>query len=156
MATKKEIFAAAIALCTQHEASDKLIEGLTDLLEPKSGGATVVVEDVYNEEEGLLQCSVSGVWLPATLDFFYEDKSGKSPFNGLRRLSRQAESVRKTFIKVNKTSEQAIMNDVLDEVITQAEGKEKIAAIKALTPDYSSVTDVLPSDEDEDTAEDSE
>ena len=149
MATKKEIFAAAIVLCETHKASDELVKGLTDLLEPKAGGAKVNVEDVYNEAEGTLLCSVSNVWLPATLDFFYEDKSGKSQFNGLRRLSRQAESIRKTHTKTVAASEKAIMSDVLDGVISPEDGKAKVEAIKAVTPDYSVVTAELPAaDED--------
>ena len=139
MATKKEIFALAMVLCEQEGASEALIKGLTDLLAPKTGGAKVNVEDVFNADENLLQCSVSGVWLPATAEYFYEDKSGKSPFNGLRRLSRQAESIRKTFDKQLKASKNAIMADVLDGVISPEEGKERVEELKAAKPDYSSV-----------------
>ena len=139
MASKKELFASAIALCEAHGASEELTAGLTDLLAPKAGGATVNVEEVYNEDEGTLLCSVSGVWLPATEEFFYEDKSGASKFNGLKRLSRQAESIRKTFIKTQRASEAAIMNDVLDGEITPEDGKEMVATLKANKPDFSSV-----------------
>lgn len=145
MATKKEIFAAAMALCTEHKAPKALVAGLTDLLEPKAGGAKVNVEEVFDGEK--LQCAVSGVWLPATLDFFYEDKSGKSPFNGLRRLSRQAESIRKTHAKTIAASQKAIMSDVLDGSITPDEGKAKIEKILAVQPDYSSVSSKLPEPE---------
>lgn len=139
--SKKDIFAAVMALCTEHKASGKLVDGLTNLLEPKAGGAKVDVESVF--KDGKLQCAVSGVWLPATLEFFYEDKSGKSPFNGLRRLSRQAESIRKTHAKTITASERAIMSDVLDGNITPEAGKAKAEKIKSIQPDYSSVTDVI-------------
>jgi len=135
---KKDTFAAVIALCTEHKASKVLVAGLTDLLEPKSGGAKVNVEDVM--KDGNLLCSVSEKWLPATVEFFYEDKSGKSPFNGLRRLSRQAESIRKTHAKQVSTSEKAIMSDVLDGEMTPEDGKAKVAALKEVHPDYSGVT----------------
>lgn len=139
--SKKDIFAAAMALCTEHKASSKLVEGLTNLLEPKAGGAKVDVASVF--KDGNLQCAVSGVWLPATLEFFYEDKSGKSPFNGLRRLSRQAESIRKTHAKTVAASEKAIMSDVLDGNITPEAGKAKVEKIKAIQPDYSKVSATL-------------
>ena len=139
MASKKELFASAMELCEAHGASNELVSGLTDLLAPKAGGATVNVEEVYNESEDLLLCSVSGAWLPATEEYFYEDKSGKSQFNGLKRLSRQAESIRKTFIKTQRVSETAIMNDVLDGAITPEDGKEMVADLKANKPDFSSV-----------------
>ena len=126
-------------LCEANKASTELVAGLTALLAPKTGGATVDVESVYNAEDEELLCSVSGVWLPATTEYFYEDKSGKSPFNGLRRLSRQAESIRKTHIKTVKASEAAIMNDVLDGHLDNEDAKEQIAELKASKPDFSSV-----------------
>jgi len=137
MATKKETHATAMALCEEHGASENLINGLTDLLAPKSGGATVNVDEVFDGEN--LQCAVSGEWLPATEEYFYEDKGGKSPFNGLRRLSRQAESIRKTHAKKIKASENAIMNDVLDGEMTPEDGKVQVAALKTEVPDYSAV-----------------
>jgi len=139
MATKKEIFTAAMELCEANGASEELVNGLTDLLAPKTAGAKVKVEDVFNEETNELLCSVSNVWLPATAEYFYEDKSGKG-INGLRRLSRQAESIRKAHAKTIRASEAAIMDDVLNEVITNEDAKEKIAALKESKPDFSSVT----------------
>lgn len=139
MATKKEIFESAMALCEQEGASAELVKGLTDLLAPKTGGAKINVEDVFDGEK--LQCSVSDVWLPATAEYFYEDKSGKSPFNGLRRLSRQAEAIRKAHDKKIKASKAAIMSDVLDGNISPEEGKEAVEALLADKPDYSTVTE---------------
>ena len=127
---------------------DEINAKLGELLGPKSPGASVNIEDVVKRDaSGViteLQCAVSGVFLPATLEYFYEDKSGKSQFtdaNGiaLRRLSRQAEGIRKTFIKTQTTSERAILEDALKGVITQEEGQAKLAAIQGAKPDYSSV-----------------
>jgi len=142
MATKKEIFASAMAICAEHKAPKQLVEALTVLLEPKAGGATVNLDEVTkkngNGEITEIMCSVSGKFLPATVEYFYEDKSGKG-INGLRRLSRQAESIRKDAAKVATTSERAIMSDVLDGKLTPEQGKAKIEKIKATKPDYSSV-----------------
>lgn len=128
----------------QEEINAKLAE----LLGPKTPGASVNIEDVVKRDaSGViteLQCAVSGVFLPATLEYFYEDKSGKSQFtdaNGiaLRRLSRQAEGIRKAFIKTQTTSEKAILEDVLAGAITQEEGQAKLAELRAAKPDYSKV-----------------
>lgn len=159
MATKKELFDTVSketeALCVQHKTSTKFNEALQVIialnLEPKAGGATVNIDEVTKKNEAgeitEIQCSVSGVFLPATAEFFYEDKAGKG-INGLKRLSRQAESVRKTYIKTVSTSEKAIMSDVLDQVLTPEAGKAKIEALKAVQPDYSSVTAELPKAEE--------
>ena len=131
---------------------DEINAKLADMLGPKTPGASVNIEDVVKRDASgfitELQCAVSGVFLPATLEYFYEDKSGKSQFtdaNGiaLRRLSRQAEGIRKAFIKTQTVSERAILEDALKGVITQEEGQAKLAAIKGAKPDYSSVG-ILP------------
>ena len=58
---------------------------LTDMLGPKTPGASVNIEDVVKRDASgfitELQCAVAGVFLPATLEYFYEDKSGKSQFH---------------------------------------------------------------------------
>jgi len=114
MATKKEIFTmvttAVAALCTTHKTPTKFNDELQAILaanlEPKAGGATVNLDEVTRKDKDgnivEIQCSVSGAWLPATKEFFYEDKAGKG-INGLKRLSRQAESIRKHFIKVQSS-----------------------------------------------------
>jgi len=157
MATKKEIFStvsgAVAKLCETNKINSKFQEALqaiiADNLAPKAGGATVNIEDVTKSKDGKIteiQCSVSGVFLPATADFFYEDKAGKG-INGLKRLSRQAESIRKSHIKVLAATEKAIMADVLDGAMTPEAGKAKLEKAKAVKPDYSGVTATLSKEE---------
>jgi len=151
MATKKEIFEATTSevqeLCkvsrTPVEFNEKLMGILAKHLEPKAGGASVNIEDVTktNDKGEIteIQCSVSGVFLPATAEYFYEDKAGKG-INGLKRLSRQAESIRKQHLKTIATTEKAIMVDVLDGKMTPEQGKAKLEKAKAVKPDYSNVS----------------
>lgn len=157
MATKQEIFDTVsnevTELCVKYQVSKKVTEGLAAIMEtnlkPKAGGASVNIEEVTVSVDGKIteiQCSVSGVFLPATKAFFYEDKAGKG-INGLKRLSRQAESVRKTYIKTLAATEKAIMADVLDKQLTPELGKAKLDKAKAIKPDYSKVTAELPKDE---------
>ena len=157
MATKAEIYAtvleAVTALCDKHNVKTKVKEGLEGILEihlkPKASGASVNIDEVTRkDDEGNIveiMCSVSGVFLPATKEFFYEDKQGKG-INGLKRLSRQAESIRKQHIKTLNATEKAIMADVFDGVLTPEEGKAKLEEVKATKPDYSTVTAELPAE----------
>lgn len=150
MATKKEIFASAMKICEDNKAPKALVEALTVLLEPKAGGATINLDEVTKKDANgkitHLQCSVSGKFLPADAVHFYEDKSGKG-INGLRRLSRQAEAIRKDFAKVQTSSERAIMSDVLEGTISADAGKSKIAALKAKKADFSKVAEIKPTTE---------
>lgn len=150
MASKSEILATVVATCEQFNASKKLVEALTEILKPKTAGAVVNLDEVTKKDASgnitEIQCSVSGVFLPATVDFFYEDKQGKGIL-GLKRLSRQAEGIRKTHLRMVQVSEKAIVSDILDGVITNEEGKAKIEALRASKPDFSSVSPVLPAEE---------
>jgi len=150
MATKKEIFetvtTAVSALCKQHNTpvkfNDALNAILSDNLAPKVGGASVNLEEVTKSVDGKvteIMCSVSGKFLPATKEFFYEDKAGKG-INGLKRVSRQAESIRKVHVKALAATEKAIMTDVLDGKMTPEAGKARLAKAKEAKPDYSSVS----------------
>jgi len=156
MATKKEVFEttskAVEALCTQFKTpapfNEKLQAILADNLAPKTAGMTVNLDEVTRKDANgkitEIQCSVSGKWLPATKEYFYEEKAegkGIVALDGshLKRLSRQAESVRKQFIKAQQASEKAVMADVLSGDLTPDKAKEALEAIKAKKPDYSSV-----------------
>lgn len=148
MASKKEIFASAIEICTKHKVAAAFIADLTVLLEPKAGGSSVDLSTVTKvNKDGqvtMIECSVAGVYLPATSEFFYDDKSGKgikgTDGSMLKRVSKQGEAVRKQNSKILAATEKAIMTDVLDGNLKPEEGKAKLEAAKAIKPDYSSVT----------------
>lgn len=143
MATKKEVFESAIALCEANKASDALVAGLTDLLAPKSGGASINLDEVTRkDEEGNVTeilCSVSNVWLPATVEYFYAEKAEGKGINGLKRVSKQGESIRKAATKVLNATEKAIMTDILSGEMTPKEGQKALTAAKAVQPDFSKV-----------------
>ena len=155
MASKKEIFASAMEICAKHKVSKEFTAELTTLLEPKSGGSSVDLSTVTKvDDKGQvteIQCSLSGVWLPATSEFFYEDKSGKGikGLDGsmLKRVSKQGEAIRKQHTKALAATEKAIMTDVLDGNLKPEEGKAKLEKAKAIKPDYSKVTRNLPKED---------
>lgn len=152
MATKQEILDTVIATCEQFNASNKLKDALTEILKPKSAGMAVNLDEVTKKNDKgeitHIQCSVSGVFLPATADFFYEDKAGKG-INGLKRLSRQAEGIRKTHLRTVAASEKAIVQDILDGNVDNVKGKAMIEKLRASKPDFSTVSDKLPEPEAE-------
>ena len=142
MASKTEVLAAVLAACEQFNAKAPLVEALTEILKPKTAGASVNLDDVTRKDaEGNVAeilCSVSNVFLPATAEFFYESKDGKG-INGLKRVSKQGEAIRKSHVRGIAVSEKAIVSDILDGVISNEEGKAKIEALRSSQPDYSTV-----------------
>lgn len=141
MASKKEIFTQVVAVLEKHKASKELIAEISAIVEPKKGGMSVNVEDVYvpkaKDGKAYLLCSVSGLWLEATADNFYEDASEGNKFGGLKRLSRAAEAARKKAISVKKATEAAVMQDMLAGNISADEAKAKLA--KVAGPDFSQI-----------------
>lgn len=158
MASKKEIYEAVTAevtkVCKQFNVAPKACEALQGIfdahLAPKAKGMSINLDEVTKKDANgkvtHILCSVSGKWLPATKEYFYEDKSGKgiegADGSRLKRLSRQAESIRKQYLKQLQTTEKAIMADVLDGKLTPEQGKAKLEAAKAKKPDYSSVGEI--------------
>ena len=149
MATKLEIFKQVQALCEEQGASEQLVKGLTELLEPKKGGMTVDIESIVKRDnEGNIteiKCRYSDVWLPANLLNFPKDSASKAinaDGEALYTVSKQALSIKKAAAKTLAASRAAITNDVLDEVISPAEAKEMIANLSA-EPDYSGIEAIV-------------
>ena len=161
MATKKELFenvtSAVTKLCEEANVSKKVQAGLTAIFEehlaPKSGGQSVNLDEVTRKDaDGNITeilCSVSDVWLPATEEFFYLDKSGKGITDaGLKRVSKQGEATRKRFLKEQNASEKAIVADFMSGAITPDESKKLLEELKTKKPDYSGVTATPVKEED--------
>jgi hypothetical protein len=146
--TKKELFAQAMDICTNNDASTELTAALTKLLEPKTGGLKVDISEVTRvDEDGAvteIQCSLSGVWLPADTIHFFGDKNSKvinAEGEGLYRVSKQADKLKKEASKVYAASKEAITNDVMDGNLTPEDGKAQLAELSK-DADYSSVAEV--------------
>lgn len=147
MASKSDIFISALAILAKYNVPETkpLYVELKELLEPKKGGNAVDINEIakLNETGQVLEikCSLSGVWLPATTENFYNEKDSKLvnvDGIGLSRHSREGYKVKSDFAKTIKASKDAITADVMNEVITPAEGKERMAALPT-EPDYSMV-----------------
>ena len=147
--SKIETFNKVVEILDAHNANKNLRAALISLLEPKKGGSSINVEDVYvakaQDGKAYLQCSVSGKWMEATAENFYEDASETNKFGGLKRLSRAAESARKQAIATKKATEKAVMTDLLAGVITKEQAQTTLDAV--VGADFSTVpgSEVKPS-----------
>lgn len=144
--TKAEMFKQAMEACEKFKASKELKDKLAELLEPKKGGKTVDIEEiVHRDEDGNvteIQCRASGVWLPATVEYFLADKNSKivnAEGAHLYPVSRQAQKLKTEAKKAYKASKDAITDDVLNGVIAPEDAKAALAELSD-EPDYSSVT----------------
>lgn len=156
MAKKKselyaEVSNSVTKLLSANEVSEAIIaevqKAIDASLKPGVFGArSVNIEDVVKRDSDgeitEILCNVSGVWLPASVEYFYEDLSGKSKIVvdgvALKRLSRQAEGVRKKFIAQQAKASQAITTKVLNGEISAEEGKRQLAELPE-KPDFSEV-----------------
>ena len=147
MASKTDIFNSAKEILAANGVSEdaKVYKELMELLEPKKGGITADLSDyVTFDDMGKaikIVCKFSGVELEANATNFYSDKNSKIECaNGdvVSPHSREAIKIKNDFAKTLKASKDAITKDVMDEVISVAEGKERMAALPT-EPDYSVV-----------------
>ncbi len=155
MASKKELFALVLSgastIGKEFELSDKVNEAfsnmITLILEPKKGGGKVDLAEVTRvDEDGNLveiQCSKSGVWLPANAINFYEDKSGTGTLIGtdgvaLKRESIEGLRVFREHKRAVKASKEAILADLASgEVEDIAALQTELMALNNSKPDFS-------------------
>jgi len=154
--SKKELYAEVsnnvIGLLKANKVNDKLLEevqkAIDASLKPGVFGANAVDINTVTKKDGSgkiveIQCNVSGKWLPASVDYFYEDLSGKSKIVvdgvALKRLSRQAEGIRKKFIAAQAKESQKITTQIIDGEISREEGKALLEQLATKQPDFSSI-----------------
>jgi len=132
--TKKKLNELVLAACTEFGASAELTAKLNELTAPKVGGGASDVNDyTCFGEDGkpeFIFCNIHKKWEPVV------DAEGNELFkvnekvkNGYDRECMEGTAAWKEANKSVKASKTAIMQDLLDEVITGAEAKEQIAAL---------------------------
>ena len=139
--TKKKLHETVLELCTEFKASAKLTQALSDLTIPKVGGGDVNDYTVFNEDGtvAFIYCNTHKQWEPVTaigvdedgedveFDLFKSDEKAK---NGYWRDCNEGIAATKAKSKIFNVSKAAVMQDVLDEVITGTEGKASIADLE--------------------------
>ena len=160
--TKKEMYEKGMEILTKNkdsfvteESFDAFKVELEELLKPGRAGQSVNLDEITKKDENgnivEVQCKLSGVWLPADTKHFLADKNSKivnAEGEGIYPVSRQADKLKKEAKKAYAASKEAISQDVFDENITPAQGKEAIANLST-EPDYSSVQVIVESNEDD-------
>lgn len=144
---KSEVFERVLAICEAYNLPAKVVAQLKELLEPKNAGRSFNWDDIVRKDENgnvvEMQCSLSGVWLPADSLHFYASRDGKGVVGTdgvlLQKVSKQGENARKAYQKAYNASKNALMDDVLNGVISNEEAKAKLEELNASGPDYSVV-----------------
>lgn len=120
--------------------SKKAIEAVKEYMTPKKGAVldldSVTKRDPNSGAITEIQCSLSGVWLPATEDYFYK-KEGTTL--GFDRNSKQATKLKLDHNKKVAGTKQNVFNDLLAGNITADEAKKVVADAESAPVDYSSV-----------------
>jgi len=133
------------------EAAKNAVLNIIDkYLKPKKGGLTIDLETIVKRDKNgnitHIKDILSGIFLPATIENFYEakDGSGIEVKEGLRlkRLSRHSERIRKKHKQNIKKEVDKIMEEVLEGKITSEEAKLKIEKIRSQKIDYSEILNV--------------
>lgn len=144
---KSEVFERVQAICAAHNLPAEVVAQLNELLEPKNAGRNFDWDSIVHKDENgnviEMQCSLSGVWLPADSLHFYASRDGKGVMGTdgvlLQKVSKQGENARKAYQKAYNASKNALMDDVLNGVISNEEAKAKLEELNASGPDYSVV-----------------
>jgi len=142
--TKKEMYAQAMDILANAKVSDEVVAQFKELLEPKRAGMTVDLDAITRrDEDGNLlevQDRLSGLWFPATEEYFYKDTKSDRLVNAegysIYPVAKAADKLKKQAKKTYEASKQAILTDVLNEVISPLDGKEQLDAL-TVEPDYS-------------------
>ena len=158
---KSEIYEKVQAICAAHNLPADVVAQLNELLEPKNAGRSFNWDDIVRKDENgnvvEMQCSLSGVWLPADSLHFYASRDGKGVTGTdgivLQKVSKQGENARKAYQKAYNASKNALMDDVLNGVISNEEAKAKLEQLNATGPDYSVVKPLTDKVEPEQSAE---
>ena len=136
--TKAELVAlVASTLVVGKPVTQDMVDTLTAAVGPKSKGAAAYnIADITKVENGKTVANldtVAKVWLPATADFFYEEKEAnrqKPELNNLKTHSKAREKLGKEHVKLKKRAKDVIWNGtVLGDYITKEESSDLLASV---------------------------
>jgi len=130
--TKTELYTSVAEVLAKFNVKQAAQDEILALLEVKKGGVKANPEEftVFNAD-GVpthVLCPITNLWFPCTEDNFYFTDG---VLRG--RVSKFGEKLKKDFVKAVKASKEAILNDVINGVITPEAGKEQVAQLDAST-----------------------
>ena len=124
-----------------HNVSKKAIEAVKEYMTPKKG-AVLNLDEVTERDPNSgaiteIKCSLSGVWLPATEEFFNK-KEGTTL--GFDRNSKQATKLKLEHTKRIAATKANVFNDVLSGAVSPEEAKRIVEDAESTVVDYSAIT----------------
>lgn len=126
--TKSELFQSVSEVLEKYNVKQTAREEILALLEVKKGGIKANPEEftVFNADgsQAFILCAVTGLWFAVNADNFYLSE-GVVKY----RTSKHGERLKKELVKANKASKDAILNDVINGVITPEQGKEAVEGL---------------------------
>jgi hypothetical protein len=145
--TKKElvgIITGALTPLVGKPLTQEVVDNLVAKVGPKTGGgfAKRDIDGIIKVENGKtvqIFDTVAKVWLPATKEFFYEDKKTPNPkLNGLKNHSKAREKITKEHVKHTKMAKDIVWkgtveNDILDKELC----KQLLSSVPAI--DYTRI-----------------
>ena len=145
--TKKELVALiATTLATSltplvgkpftKENMDAVIANAQETFGPKAGGGfkKIDIEEIIKVENGKtvkIFDTVASVWLPATSEFFYEDKKNpNAKLNGLKNHSKAREKVTKENVKHQKMAKDLVwVGSVENDILTKEQCTQVLKSV---------------------------
>lgn len=131
---------AVLSVVEKYVGSDHaMFKEVKELMEPKRAGVADLEEVIKRREDGsiyAIQCSVSGVWLPATDTYFNVKPTATIGFDRNSKMANAIVAAHKKSIQATKDN---ALRDFLAQHITAEELANIVAGAEASTPDYSTV-----------------
>ena len=136
--TKKKMNETIVELCVAHKASAELTAALDELTKPKVGGSSDVNDyTVFDGEDvAYIFCTYHKKWEPISSEVEDEDgevievalfKANTKSKNGYERACNEALSQWREQAKVFKSTNEAVVADLLEGAIDNIEAKSLIA-----------------------------
>jgi len=140
--TKKELVLAMTAALTPMIGKPFTKEHMDSIIAefgPKAGGgfAKINVDEITKVENGKTVAifdTVAKVWLPATEEYFYEDKKNPdAKLNGLKNHSKAREKCTKEHVKYTKKAKDIVWEGSVDnDYLNKDECKKLLSAVPAI------------------------
>jgi len=136
--TKQKLHEEVLALCTTHKAPAKLVEALSELTKPKVGGSSDVADYTVFNSDGVIThifCTYHKMWEPVSTIVLNEDdeevsvslfKENDKTKNGFERECIEGTTSWREQTKVFKTTNDAVVADMLEGAIDNVKAKELI------------------------------
>lgn len=131
--TKTKLHETIMALCEEHNVSEKFKSAIDELTKPKAGGGSDVTDyTVFDAEDNpvYIFCAYHKKWEPVENDGELLFKANDKVKNGYDRSCIVGDKQWRDSTKEFNASKKAIVDDLLSEELTGSEASEMIAKLE--------------------------